>query len=361
LQTLRRAESFAPDSLLLRSTVMELLLEAGDPNGALAYLQQALTDPLARSSGLYALARGLPASLATQALAIIESGVQNYPESTELIVARADVLLQAGRPDDALALLQPIYDANPANTNVGSLLAVTKARLGDIDGARIIFEAQRGQGANVDRALAELYVAAGRAGAALALLEPLVAASPDDAQLQALLGTALTRVGRLEEGEAALNAALAIDQNNALARRGLSLLQQQRDLTGGEQVTFTEEAGAAFQQGLYALDISDYVAAAESFARSRAIEENALTAFYHGYAKQLSGNTRGAIDDYLMALDTFGESDIVLNNIGYAYMELDRFDLAADYLNRALAANADNAQVHLNLGLYNYALRRYPE
>jgi len=361
LQTLRRAESFAPDSLLLRSTVMELLLENGDVASALAYLQQAVDDPLARSAGLFALARGLPASLAAEALALIDAGAAVYPDSTELVVARADVLLQAGRPDDALALLQPIYDANPANTNVGSLLAVTKARLGDIDGARIIFEAQRGQGANVDRALAELYVAAGRAGAALALLEPLVAASPDDAQLQALLGTALTRVGRLEEGEAALNAALAIDQNNALARRGLSLLQQQRDLTGGEQVTFTEEAGAAFQQGLYALDISDYVAAAESFARSRAIEENALTAFYHGYAKQLSGNTRGAIDDYLLALDTFGESDIVLNNIGYAYMELDRFDLAADYLNRALAANADNAQVHLNLGLYNYALRRYPE
>lgn len=361
LQTLRRAESFAPDSLLLRSTVMELLLEAGDPNGALAYLQQAVSDPLARSAGLYALARGLPASLATQALAIIEAGTERYPDSTELIVARADVLLQAGRPDEALALLQPIYDANPANTNVGGLLAVTKARLGDIDGARVIFEAQRGQGAGVDRALAELYVAAGRAGAALVLLEPLVAASPDDAQLQALYGTALTRTGRLDEGKSALDRALAIDANNALARRGLSLLEQQRQLTGDEQITFSEEAGAAFQQGLYALDISDYVAAAESFARSRAIEENPLTAFYHGYAKQLSGNTRDAVDDYLVALDAFGESDIVLNNIGYAYLELARYDLAVEYLNRALAANKDNAQVHLNMGLYYFALQRYPD
>ena len=360
LQTLRRAESFAPDSLLLRSTVMELLLEAGDPGGALAYLQQAVTDPLARSSGLYALARGLPASLATQALALIEAGAERYPDSTELVVARADVLLQAGRPEDALALLQPIYDANPGNTSVGSLLAVTKARLGDIDGARVIFEAQRGQGASVDRALAELYVAAGRAGAALALLEPLVTASPDDAQLQALYGTALTRIGRLDEGKAALDRALTLDVNNSMARRGLSILEQQRQLTGDEQVTFGEEAGAAFQQGLYALDISDYAAAAEAFARSRAIEQNPLTAFYHGYAKQLTGDTRGAVDDYLVALDAFGESDIVLNNIGYAYLELSRYDLAVDYLSRALAANPANAQVHLNLGLYYFALQRYP-
>ena len=359
LQVLRRAESFAPDSLLLRSTVMELLLEAGDANGALAYLQQAVTDPLARSAGLYALARGLPAALSTQALALIDAGSQSYPDSTELVVARADVFLQAGRPDDALALLLPIYDANPSASNVGSLLAVTKARLGDIDGARVIFEAQRGQGADVDRALAELYVAAGRAGAALVILEPLVAASPDDAQLQALYGTALTRIGRLDEGRASLDRALALDADNALARRALSLLEQQRQLTGDEQITFSEEAGAAFQQGLYALDISDYVAAAESFARSRAIQENALTAFYHGYAKQLSGDTRGAVDDYLLALDAFGDSDIVLNNIGYAYLELSRYDLAIEYLNRALAANPENAQVHLNLGLYYFALARY--
>src|SRR5690606_36278106 len=143
--------------------------------------------------------------------------------------------------EEALALLQPIYDANPANAGVGSLLAVTKARLGDIDGARVIFEAQRGQGASVDRALAELYVAAGRAGAALALLEPLVAASPDDAQLQALYGTALTRIGRLDEGQAALDRAVALDETNVMARRGLSLLEQQRQLTGDEQIAFGED------------------------------------------------------------------------------------------------------------------------
>src|SRR5690606_18799165 len=45
LQALRRAESFAPDSLLLRPTVMELLLELGDTSSALAYLQQSVTDP----------------------------------------------------------------------------------------------------------------------------------------------------------------------------------------------------------------------------------------------------------------------------------------------------------------------------
>src|SRR5690606_39740689 len=61
-------------------------------------------------------------------------------------------------------------------------LAVAKARLGDIAGAQAIFEAQRGSGPQVDRNLAELYVAAGRAGAALELLEPLVGEDPEDAR-----------------------------------------------------------------------------------------------------------------------------------------------------------------------------------
>src|SRR5690606_19349035 len=112
------------------------------------------------------------------------------------------------------ALLQPIYDQNPANGSVGNLLAVAKARLGDLAGAQAIFEAQRGSGPLVDRNLAELYVAAGRAAAALELLEPLVAEEPENAQLQALYGTALTRMGRLDEGEAALRRALELDGSN---------------------------------------------------------------------------------------------------------------------------------------------------
>src|SRR5690606_39613841 len=73
LQTLRRAESFAPDSLLLRSTVMELLLENGDVASALAYLQQAVDDPLARSAGLFALARGFPPPRAPEAPALLHA------------------------------------------------------------------------------------------------------------------------------------------------------------------------------------------------------------------------------------------------------------------------------------------------
>lgn len=359
LQTARRAEAFAPESVLLRGSVMQRLVDVGDARGALAYLEQALEEPLARSASMYALARRLPSAVAEPALALVKTGQQSYPDATELVVAEADLLLQSGRPSEAEALLGPLVTREPGNAAAANLLAVAQARQGDVEAARRTFESLRGQGADVDRALAELYLAAGRAAAALALLEPLAGASPDDADVQALYGTALVRMGRLDDGAAALGRALELEPGQALATRSLALLEQQRQLTGEAEIVFGEEAGAAFQQGLYALDVEDYAAAAQAFARSREIEENALAAFYHGYARQLQGETRAAIADYEVALEAFPESDIVLNNLGYAQLELGRFDLALDYLRRAVTANPSNARAHLNLGLVRLATGQY--
>lgn len=362
LQALRRAERYAPESVLLRSAVIDLLLDNGEVDGALTYLQQATADALSRSAAMFALARALPASHAEQALALVAQGEELYPDSAELKVARADLLVKSDRPADAAALLRPVYEANPQNREVGGMLAVALARSGDLDGAREVFEAQRGTGPLVDRALAELYLAAGRAAGALEILAPLAQASPDDAQVQALYGTALVRMGRLDDGRAALRRALEADARNALAQRSLSLLEQQSQLTRDADVTFTEEAGVAFQQGLYALDVEDYMAARDAFGRSlEAQADNPLAAFYRGYARQLTGDHRGAIADYERALEAFGESDIVLNNIGFAYLQLGRYDMALTHLRRAVAANGENAQAHLNLGLVQMSLQNYQQ
>ncbi len=362
LQALRRAERYAPESVLLRGTIVDLLLRNGEVDGALSYLEQAVSDPLSRSASLFAVARAFPATHAAQALELVAQGEDLFPDSAELRVAHADLLVKSGQPDEAAELLGPVYEANPDNREVGGMLAVALARSGDLDGAREVFEAQRGTGPQVDRALAEVYLAAGRAAGALELLAPLAQAAPDDAELQALYGTALVRMGRLDDGRAALQRALEVDEDNALAQRSLSLLEQQSELTGDADVTFTEEAGVAFQQGLYALDVEDYPAARDAFGRSLAAQEdNPLASFYRGYARQLTGDHRGAVADYEAALEAFGDSDIVLNNLGYAYLQLGRYDMALDYLRRAVAANGENAQAHLNLGLVQMSLRNYQQ
>src|SRR5690606_10880244 len=317
---------------------------------------------LAGEAGLYARARQLPPPHAQQALQLVSAGQEIYPDSTELQVARADLLIKTGEPVNAVELLRPVYEANPNNREVGGMLAVALARAGDLDGAREVFEQQRGTGAQVDLGLAEVYLAAGRAAGALELLRPLAEASPDDPQLQALYGTALVRMGRLEEGRDVLGRALELDPENALAQRSVSILEQQSQLTGDADITFSEEAGVAFQQGLYALDVGDAVAARASCSRAlEAQEGNALAAFYRAYAKQLTGDDRGAIADYQTALESLPESDIVLNNLGYAYLQTGRVDLALEHLRGAVQANDGNAQAHLNLGLAYLTLQNHEQ
>lgn len=360
VQTLRRAEGHSPESALLRGSVMQRLIDSGDVNGALAYLRQAVSDPVAQSASMFSLVRLLPPSASNGAKEILAQGRQLYPASIDLQLTEAEFLLQEDDPAAARALLEPLYAANPGNVTVANLLAVAQAESGDVDGARETFESLRDLGFDVEIALAELYLALGRAGGALEILEQQVAAQPDDGYVQALYGTALMRLGRLAEGEEVLEDALQLEGGQELAARSLELLRQQRELTGGD-VAFSELAGVAFQQGLSALDQQNYMAAADAFGRSRAEQETGLAAFYQGYARQLLGQSRAAATDYQVALETFEDSDIVLNNMGYAQLELGRFDLALEYLRRAIAANPDNAQAHLNLGVAYYAVQRFDD
>lgn len=361
VQQLRRAEQYLPDSVVLRANVVNTLLEVGDDVGALAYLRQSVSDPLAASPALYALARSLPASQLTGARDLVQDGRERYPESLELAVAAADLQIKSGELSSAVTALESLYQENPGSLQVGGLLAVALARQGDIVTAREVYQAQRGTGSDAERGLAELYLAAGRAAAALELLGPLVAATPDDPDLQTMYGASLARMGRNDEAVQSLERALALQPGHAGAERALALIAQQQELTGTHEVAFSEESGAAFQQGLYALDVNDAQAAVDAFRRSFELQANGLNAFYLGYAHQLGGNPRAAIGAYETALEQLPGSDIVLNNLGFAQFEVGRFDLALDYLRQALAANPENPRVHLNIGIVYFGMQFYEQ
>ena len=50
-----------------------------------------------------------------------------------------------------------------------------------------------------------------------------------------------------------------------------------------------------------------------------------------------------------------------MNNLGYAHLQVGRFDRALDTLRSAVTANPSNARAHLNLGLTLYAGSRFDE
>lgn len=361
LQTLRNAEGALPESLALHQAIVHQVLKIGDDKGALAYLQQTVQDPMAVSAGLYALARQLPADVTTGALALVRQGEQAYPDAVVLKAAEGELLVRQGDYVGAEGVLAPLHVSHPKDTGIANLLTVAQARQGKLDAARQTFESVAGTGPAAQSGLAQIYLAAGRAEAALKLLEPIAQQGTNDATTLATYGLALGRIGKVQEAQAALEKALKLQPNLTLAQRGLGLLKQQQDLTGGTQITFTGDAGAAFQQGIYALEVQDYQTAVKAFQRARTLDDNGLSAFFEGYAQQLTGDPRSAIDAYQSALKAFPTSDIVLNNLGYAHLQLGRFDLALEQLDKAIKANPDNAQAHLNLGLTYYGLSRFQD
>lgn len=361
LQNLRRAAEHLPESVALHRAFAARALSAGDARGALAYLQQAAGRPLAASPALYAIAADLPESVAEEALAFVRSGAERFPDSTLPKLAEAELLRRLGRAEEAEALLMEARAAHPSDPEVANQLAITQAQLGKVAEARATFESIAGDSPTVAYNLAQLLLQAGQARGAVEVLAPLVEAGAADAETHALYGTALGRAGRTTEGVAALDRALELDPDLRQARAARDLLEQQRSITGEATMTLEGEAAGAFERGMAALERRDAATAATEFGRARELADQPLLAFYHGFALQLAGDLRAAVPAYQAALEGFPESDIVLNNLGYAQLALGRFDLALGTLRDAVRANPENAQAQLNLGLTFYGLRRWDD
>ncbi len=361
LQTLRRGAQRVPESATLHRTLINVAIGTGDAAGALAYLRDTvLANPSAPAS-LYSLAALLPDPYLDQALELVRRGRERYPEAESVVLAEADLLERQGDLAGAEAVLAPILAANPQNVEVANALALLQARQGNVEGARDTLQGAGGQSETVQYNLAQLYLQAGEAGAALSILEPLAAAHPDDPEVQAGYGIALARLGQLEAARQALGRALELEPGLTAASRALELLEQEQTLTGGQQVELNAEAARHFQAGQTAFEAGDYLGAARAFSEARAAQDEGVIAFFQGLTLYLAGQTREAVGAYQRALESFPESDIVLNNLGLAQLQLGRYDLALGNLEGAVARNDENANAHLNLGLAQYELGRYGE
>jgi tetratricopeptide (TPR) repeat protein len=215
--------------------------------------------------------------------------------------------------------------------------------------------------ADADLVRAELDLAAGRARAALATLEPSVLAGEADLDRRTLYGIALGRIGRIDEARDVLTAVLNEAPDADLATRALALLEERGRVAGDADLALSGEAAASFERGLGALEAGEFARAAEAFAAARALGDAGLLAFYEGYALQRAGDTRAAVVAYEAARVELGDLDVLLNNLGYAHLQLGRFDRALTTLEAALATNPDSARAHLNIGLVYYGTNRFGE
>ncbi|MFO8151031.1 MAG: tetratricopeptide repeat protein [Trueperaceae bacterium] len=369
IQVLRRASAWLPDSASVQLALVDAALDAGDARGAIELLRSAVSDPVGRRPAIYLLAARLPTELAREALAFAREGRDVFPDDPDLHRLEIDLLRATGDAAGASAALAAWVETGSAPLREVAAFAEALASQGRFDEAQEWLATVADADDDADLRSARIELAAGRARAALTTLEPRVAAGDADALRRTLYAIALGRIGRTDEGTAMLedvvrsagepDADARTREAGALAERALAVLADQRQVSGADAVALSPDASTAFEQGLFALENDDMVTARDAFVRARGFDDAGLLAFYEGYARQVLGDPRGAIDAYEAARDELGDNDVLLNNLGYAQLQVGRLDLALDTLRLALEANPDNARAHLNLGLAFYGLSRF--
>ena len=258
-------------------------MRQGNPEDALSYLQNALSEQANPPANLYALAGELPGDYATQALTIVREGRSSYPQDTGLALAEATLLTQTGDNAAAENVLNEARSVAPDNLRVLNQLAIAQAQQGKLDEARATLESAPQTNNTVQANLAQIYLEAGQTEAALNLIEPLLAASPQDAELYSLYGVALGRAGRYDQALNALDEALAIDPNLAQAEQARAIITQNQALTQGQTINLEPEAASLFSSGLSALEAGEVSAAQTDFDRALEVQNSGILAFYQGY------------------------------------------------------------------------------
>jgi tetratricopeptide (TPR) repeat protein len=192
-------------------------------------------------------------------------------------------------------------------------------------------------------------------------LNPLQMAAkllPDDAGAHNNLGSALGRLGRLDEAIASYRRALVLDPDFAEAHNNLgnASLDLKRLDEAAASCRRALEIKPHFVQahdslGNALLDLGQIEQAAASFRR--ALEINPLYAEAHnhlGNALLALRQPQEALASYRRALGLRPDLAEAHNNLGNALLDLGRLDEARASYQRALAINPDFAEAHNNLG-----------
>ena len=368
LKTLRDGADRVPESAGLASAFIAEAVRAGNTAEAVTFLETALNAPDPAPS-LYALAASLPAEQGERALALLRRGRAAYPEDAALALAESEMLGKTGDYAGAERVLRGAQGFAPNNPELANQLALAQAEQGKTDEAAATLAAAAEQnpelGNLLSRNLAEVYFQAGDNEAALETLRPLLADNPGDSGLYTLYGAALGRSGDYEGALGALDQALELNPDNLEAEQTRAFVSQTQLLVEAVTDVPTGEAGAALREGLTALETGALDAAQTAFDRAAELSPGGLPSFYQGFIRQHRGDLRGAVEAYTASLASFPEPSpgqaTVLNNAGFAYFRLGRYDRAVELLTEAVAADPESSEAQLNLGLIYYDLGRFED
>lgn len=257
-----------------------------------------------------------------RALGCYERAVQGYPQSIAALTGKAAVLGDLGRLDEVQALLEHAGGLAPKDPSILFLRARLAADRKDWQGVRNLIQPSEAKLGAIDplrQIYGEAFLRMGESEQAIAQLQPIVRALPDNRAAVLLLAEAQL---------ASRSARTAMDTLRPLVDSPL--------VQPAELALMAKAAEAAGDPG-----------AGSYAARSRQLQPRAVIKdLADGDIAMRSGNWAGAAASYerlLAASD--GKNVLVLNNLAYAQLMLGNVAKAVDYSGQALKLAPDNASV----------------
>jgi superkiller protein 3 len=182
---------------------------------------------------------------------------------------------------------------------------------------------------------------------------------PSRAKALARLGEALSLLGRLEESDARLGDALALDPGNPYVQVGVARALVARGRPAAAHVHARAAVAVAqrsydFRQllGMVLLRSGDPAAALVELDLACGLTPVPWEArFNRGQARESLGRLQEALDDYVFVVRTKPDFEPGLAALGQALLRAHRPDLALEPLRSAVALDPKDADAHLGLGL----------
>jgi tetratricopeptide (TPR) repeat protein len=302
----------------------------------------------------------------TQAAKEFQTVIQERPDWGGGFYMLGLALQKLDRNEEALSNLRKAYDLNPGDVNYQ--MALAKAYLDNrryTDAAQLLGKINPGALAKAQQAayhqmISIAYEKTGQSERALASLQQVVTANPNDGDAQFRYGLAAYNAGRTAEAIPALEKAVRLDPGDVEKKDALVkvLIRSARESSGSaKQASYQKAMSVAgdlagkqptyenlLTLGEVQLGAQDYAGAASSFAKAAAKNGNDwLVHFYLGQAQTSLGQLKEAETTLRTALArASGERDqrTVWAQIGFVNEKLKDFAAAKEAYRKAGNASA---------------------
>lgn len=336
----------------------DALRECGRLDEAVAAYRKALYP-----AGYYELGRTLiMLERRQEAIEAFEKALQErsaYPEALfELGRLKAQVGDLAGAVERLRAAVALKHDFSEAHLELGRSLSRLGCREEAVAALRTALQQKEGGCGEAEYELGRLLLGVGRPSDALPHLQRALLLQPSP-EVRHLLGRTLYALGRLEEAEAALVAAIddyGGDYRDALHDLGLSRMaagEPEKALEALKSALNTEPTAEIWcSLGQVLASMCDWHAAEEAYRHAIELSAGALAEPFYGLGMALlkQGREADAVAALRLALERQTVFPSAYTGLGIALYSLGRYDEAKDALRCAIAQNPNLPEALYNLG-----------